>query len=70
MNMKEMRLKTGLTQEQVAKLLEVNQAAISLWETKQCRPARKYMPKLAKLYGVHEDELELAVKERRAKKRG
>lgn len=70
MNMKEMRVKTGLTQEQVAKLMEVNQATISLWEAKLCRPAQRVMPKLAKLYGVREDELELAVKERRAKKRG
>lgn len=70
MDMKEMRLKTGLTQEQVAKLMEVDQASVSLWEGKRCRPARKYMPKLAKLYGVHEDELELAVKERRTMKHG
>lgn len=57
MTLKELRLKAGLTQEQVAKLLEVDQAAVSNWENKKYTPLRKYQRKLAKLYGVTTDEL-------------
>lgn len=57
MALRELRLKAGLTQEQVAKLVDVDQAAVSNWETGKYTPARKYRKKLAKLYGVGEEEL-------------
>lgn len=57
MSMRELRRAAGLTQEQVAKLVEVDQAAVSNWELGKNRPAQKYKKKLAKLYGVSEDAL-------------
>lgn len=55
--MKELRLKAGLTQEQVAKIIEVDQTAVSNWELNKYTPIRKYRKKLAKLYGCTVDEL-------------
>lgn len=57
MTLKELRLKAGLTQEQVAKLVDVDQAAVSYWESGKYKPLRKYQRKLAKLYGCTVDEL-------------
>lgn len=57
MTLKELRLKAGLTQEQVAKLIDVDQAAVSYWESGKYKPLRKYRRKLAKLYGCTAEEL-------------
>lgn len=57
MSMKELRLKVGLTQKQVAKIIDVDQTAVSNWERGKCKPIRKYREKLAKLYGCTVDEL-------------
>lgn len=57
MTLKELRLSAKLRQEDVAKRLNVNQAAVSKWETGETKPSRKYHKKLAKLYGVTVDEL-------------
>lgn len=57
MTLKELRQKAGLTQEQVAKLIDVDQAAVSNWERGKYPPMRKYRVKLAKLYGCTVDEL-------------
>lgn len=57
MTLKELRLKAGLTQEQVAKLVEVDQAAVSNWERGKNPPMGKHKVKLAKLYGCTVDEL-------------
>lgn len=57
MDLKELREKSGLTQRNVGLLLEVDQAAISNWERGVNKPSRKYLRKLAKLYGVTVDEL-------------
>lgn len=57
MTMKELRQRAGLTQEQVAKLIEVDQAAVSNWELGKNLPVSKYRKKLAKLYGCSEEEL-------------
>lgn len=51
MTLKELRLCAGLTQEQVAKLIDVDQTAVSNWERKKNRPKPKYLKKLANLYG-------------------
>lgn len=56
-SLKELRQSAGLTQEQVAKLLDVDQAAVSNWERGKYAPVRKYKERLAKLYGVSVDEL-------------
>lgn len=57
MTLREYRLKAGLRQEDVAKILEVDQAAVSNWERGKFDPLKKHQRKLAKLYGCTEDEL-------------
>lgn len=57
MSLKELRLNAGLTQEAVAKRLNVSQTAVHRWETGNTRIARKHHKKLAKLYGVTVEEL-------------
>lgn len=57
MNLKELRLAAGLTQAEVAKKLNVNQAAVSWWEAGKTRIARKHHKKLARLYHVTVPEL-------------
>lgn len=57
MNLRELRLKTGLTQAEVAKELNVNQSAVHLWETGRTRIARKHHNGLARLYKVTVEEL-------------
>ncbi len=56
-----MRQHSLLTQGEVAKKLNVDQAAISHWESGTNAPLRKYRKKLAKIYGVTVDELETAL---------
>lgn len=56
MTLKERRQKAGLTQENVAKIVDVDQSAVSLWENGK-KPLFKYRVKLAKLYGCTVDEL-------------
>ena len=51
------RLKAGLTQEQVAKELDVDTSAISNWERGKNLPLKKYRLKLRALYHATEEEL-------------
>lgn len=60
--MRELRVRTGLRQVDVAKKMHVDQAAVSKWETGETVPSRKYHKKLAKLYGVMVNELPCNVK--------
>lgn len=57
MNLKELRLNAGLTQEAVAKRCNVCQSAVHRWETGNTRIAKKHHKKLAKLYGCTVEEL-------------
>ncbi len=57
MTLREFRLKAGLRQEDVAKLLDLDQAAVSYWESGKTRPLKKHQKKLAKLYGCTIEEL-------------
>ncbi len=57
MTMKDLRQRAGLTQEQVAKIIDVDQGAVSNWEVGKYGPVRKYREKLAKLYGCKADEI-------------
>lgn len=57
MTLREFRLNAGLRQEDVAKLLDLNQAAVSYWESGKTKPLKKHCKKLAKLYGCTVDEL-------------
>ena len=55
--LKERRLAANLTQEDVAKMLEVNQGSVSKWEGGHGVPLKKYRRKLASLFGCTEQEL-------------
>ena len=57
MNFCEMRKAARLTQEDVAKKLDVTQSAVSKWERGASRPLKKYQKKLAKLFGCTIEEL-------------
>ena len=57
MTLRERRMAAGLRQVDVAKKLNVDQAAVSKWENRETRPSRKYHKKLAWLYGCTVDEL-------------
>lgn len=57
MKLKELRLRAGFRQIEVAEHLDVNQGAVSKWESGETKPSRKYRAKLAKLYNCTVDEL-------------
>lgn len=57
LRLREYREKAGLRQVDVAKKMNVDQAAVSKWESGENGISRKYHKKLAKLYGVTVDEL-------------
>lgn len=60
MNFRELRVNTGLRQVDVAKKLDVDQSAVSGWEGAKAVPQRKLRKKLAKLYGVDVQDIEVA----------
>lgn len=57
MTLRELRVQAHLRQEDVARRMNVDQAAVSKWENGVTKPSRKYHKKLARLYGVTVDEL-------------
>lgn len=57
LTLREMREAANLRQVDVAKRLNIDQAAVSRWENAETRPSRKYHRKLARLYNVTVDEL-------------
>lgn len=61
--LKEMRLDAGLRQTDVAVHLEVHRTAVMQWEHGRTVPERKYRPKLARLYGVPDGDIEALVRQ-------
>lgn len=57
MRLREYRERAGLRQIDVAKKMNVDQAAVSKWENGENRISRKYHKRLARLYGVTVDDL-------------
>ena len=57
MNIKNLRLAAGLTQEQLAKKMKVDQSAVSRWEAGEYAPQKKCHKKLAKVLGCTVEEL-------------
>lgn len=55
MTLKDRRIAAKLTQEDVAKALEVDQGSVSKWE-KGSKPLPKYQRRLAELYGCESVE--------------
>lgn len=56
-NLKQMRLRKGLTQEQLAEVLNVSPQAVSRWENNTACPDISLLPGLAVFYDVTIDEL-------------
>lgn len=57
MNILLFRKRAGLTQRQLADMVEVDQAAVSNWELGKSEPHKKTVPKIAKALGCTIDEL-------------
>lgn len=47
-----LRIQNGLTQQQVAEKLHVTVPTVSSWENDKSAPRPRYVPLLAKIYGV------------------
>lgn len=56
-NLREYRLKAGLTQEKLAEALSVSMQAVSRWETTDTLPDAALLPDLAEALGITIDEL-------------
>jgi transcriptional regulator with XRE-family HTH domain len=57
LNIRNKRLSLNLTQEDVAKLLNVSRTTVSMWETGESMPRAETLPELAKLYKCSIDDL-------------
>lgn len=57
MTLKERRKAAGMTQQEVANVLGVDQSAVAYWERGKYKPRKKRLAALAKLYGCSEEEL-------------
>ena len=57
MTLKERRKAAGLTQQEVANILGVDQSAVAYWENGKYKPRKKRLADLAKLYGCSVEEL-------------
>lgn len=57
MSFKKAREKCGLTQQEVATHLNVDQSAVCQWETGKTKPRSSQLPKIAELYKCTVDEL-------------
>lgn len=51
------RVAAGLSQDEVAKKIGVDQSSVSLWDCGKTMPRAALLPSIAKLYGVTVDEL-------------
>ena len=57
MLIREYRKRAGLTQAELAKRMNVDQSAVSLWESGKTKPLRKTHRKLAKILGCTVEDL-------------
>ena len=57
MNIKALREKKEITQQSLARILGINQSAVSNWETEKAMPRAALLPKLAKVLGCSIDDL-------------
>lgn len=49
-NLKQLRTGIGITQGELAKMLQVDQRTISAWETKVCEPSFEMLTKLCEIF--------------------
>lgn len=57
MNIRECRKRIGLSQNELSKILNVDQTAVSMWETGKSMPQASKLPQIAKILGCTVDEL-------------
>ena len=57
MNIKKMREKRNLTQENLAEILNVSQSTVAMWETDKALPRTDKLPAIAKALGCTIDDL-------------
>lgn len=57
MSFKNARKKSGMTQQELATALGIDQSTVSLWEIEKTHPRAKLLPKIAKLLNCSIDEL-------------
>lgn len=55
--LKELRLEKGLTQKELAKILDCNQSMITRWEKEECEPTEKVIKLTAIYFNVTSDYL-------------
>ena len=55
--LQKLRTRAGLSQDQLAKLLDVSRQAVSKWETGTADPSTSNLLALAKLFGIDAKEL-------------
>ena len=55
--LQKLRTRAGLSQDQLAKLLDVSRQAVSKWESGTADPSTSNLLALAKLFGVSAEEL-------------
>lgn len=55
--LKELRLKSGLSQSDVAKFLKVKRVTVTQWEIGNTVPRTRLLPQLARLFNCSIDEL-------------
>ena len=58
MRIAELRRKAGYTQSDFAKLLNVDQSAVSRWESGETRPLKKMHETIARVLGCTVEELQ------------
>lgn len=57
MGFKQARERTGMTQQEVATKLGIDQSAVCQWETNKTKPRASLLLKVAAIYGCTVDEL-------------
>ena len=57
MKFKTAREKSGMSQQELAQALGVDQSAVCLWETGKTKPRAKLLPTIAKILGCSIDDL-------------
>ena len=57
MGFKNAREKSGMTQQEAARVLGTDQSTVCLWDTGKTKPRASLLPKIAEVYGCTIDEL-------------
>lgn len=54
---KKLRLKSGYTQSEISKILNISRSTIAKWETGESKPRAEKLPRLAKILSCSIDDL-------------